>query len=316
MKARPSTRGRLRKRKCKYNDWAGENVNSQSLFKNLGIGLGLRSEHYSHIAQSSPSVAWFEAISENFMGLSQSGPGRPIKVLEGIRKDHKIVLHGVALSIGSSDELDTQYLVQLKTLAHRIEPEWISDHLCWTGVNGENLHDLLPLPFTREAVNHVVSRIEKVQDFLGRRILMENASSYLSFKHSEMTEWEFVREVCERADCGILLDVNNVYVNSINHGFNPLEYLENLPARRIGQVHLAGHSQEGDLLIDTHDAPVCAPVWELFRFATQLFGAVSTMVEWDAKIPEYAVLLAEVKKAEAIITESQEVRHDARALFA
>lgn len=241
------------------------------LFENLGIGLGLRAQHYSHIAQSSPAVRWYEALSENYMGLSQAGQGRPIKFLESIRKDHEIVLHGVSLSIGSVDELNLDYLRKLKALADRIEPRWISDHFCWTGVGGENTHDLLPLPFTGEALDHIVSRVRRVQDFFGQRILLENASSYISFKHSEMTEWDFVREVCERADCGLLLDVNNVYVNSVNHGFDPATYLKNLPSERIGQIHLAGHSRQGELLIDTHDAPVCQEVSDLFRLSVEDF---------------------------------------------
>lgn len=285
-------------------------MKNRKYFENLGIGLGLRSQHYSHIAQSSPAVDWYEAISENYMGLSQSGSGRQLKVLENIRKNHEIVLHGVSLSIGSVDELNFDYLRRLKMLTERIEPRWISDHFCWTGVRGENLHDLLPLPFTKEAIDHLVPRILKVQDFLGRRILLENASSYISFKHSEMTEWEFVREVCERADCGLLLDVNNVYVNSVNHGFDPCTYLKALPVERIGQIHLAGHSQEGEILVDTHDGPVCDEVWDLFRSAVGLYGPVSTMVEWDAKIPEFSQLHAEIKKAEKIIIEQSEVKHE------
>lgn len=284
-------------------------------FENLGIGLGLRAQHYSHIAQSSPEVRWFEALSENYMGLSRSGEGRPIKILEQIRKDYEIVLHGVSLNIGSMDDVDVDYLRRLNALIARIEPRWVSDHFCWTGVQGENLHDLLPLPFTKESVDHLVPRIQKVQDILGRRILLENASSYITFNHSEMTEWEFVREVCERADCGLLLDVNNVFVNSVNHGFDPEAYLKSLPVERIGQIHLAGHSREGEILVDTHDGPVCDEVWNLFRLSVSLFGAVSTMVEWDAKIPEFPVLLAEVKKAEAIIKQ-KEVSHELSANFA
>lgn len=290
-------------------------MKNRRYFENLGIGLGLRAQHYSHIAQSTPQVRWYEAISENYMGLSQLGAGRPIKVLEQIRKDHEIVLHGVSLSIGSVDELNLDYLQRLKALIKRVEPRWVSDHFCWTGVQGENLYDLLPLPFTKESVGHLVSRIKKVQDILGRRILLENASSYITFKHSEMTEWEFVREVCEQADCGLLLDVNNVFVNSVNHGFDPEVYLKSLPVERIGQIHLAGHSREGEILVDTHDGPVCDEVWNLFRLSVSLFGAVSTMVEWDAKIPEFPVLLAEIKKADDIIKQ-KEISREASANFA
>jgi uncharacterized protein (UPF0276 family) len=273
----------------------------KSLFPNLGMGLGLRAQHYSHIAQSSPKIDWFEALSENYMGLSQSGPGRPLKILESIRKDHDIVLHGVSLSLGSTDELDFQYLEKLKSLSNIIQPRFISEHLCWTGVDGENLHDLLPLPFTKETIEHLTSRILKVQEFLGGRILLENISSYLTFKHSEMAEWDFLSEVSKRADCGILLDVNNVYVNSINHGFDPKYYLQNLPQDRIGQIHLAGHSKQGDILIDTHDGPVSSEVWDLFRLAVKLFGPVSTMVEWDSKIPDFTVLESEALIAKKII---------------
>ncbi len=288
----------------------------KNLFPNLGIGLGLRAPHYSHIAQSKPSLGWFEAISENYMGLSESGSGRPLKILESIRRDYEVVLHGVSLSVGSTDELNLSYLTKLKELAELIQPKWISDHLCWTGVEGENVHDLLPLPFTKEVINHLVSRIQRVQDFLGRRILLENVSSYITFKHSEMTEWDFLSEVSTKADCGILLDVNNVYVNSVNHSFDPIAYLKALPHERIGQIHLAGHSREGEVLIDTHDAPVCDEVWNLFRVATELLGPVSTMVEWDAKIPDFPTLQAEADKASKIILEETEEAHEHRSLFA
>lgn len=288
----------------------------ENLFPNLGIGLGLRAPHYSHIAQSHPPLGWFEAISENYMGLSESGSGRPRKILESFRKDYEIVLHGVSLSIGSTDELNFSYLTKLKKLAQVIQPKWISDHLCWTGVKGENVHDLLPLPFTKEAINHLVSRICRVQDFLGRRILLENVSSYITFKHSEMTEWDFLSEISNKADCGILLDINNVYVNSVNHEFDPVAYLKALPPERIGQIHLAGHSRQGELLIDTHDAPVCNEVWDLFRIAVKLFGQVATMVEWDAKIPDFSTLQAEADKAEKIISQETEETNECRALLA
>ena len=288
----------------------------ENLFPNLGIGLGLRAPHYSHIAQSHPPLGWFEAISENYMGLSESGSGRPRKILESFRKDYEIVLHGVSLSIGSTDELNFSYLTKLKELAQVIQPKWISDHLCWTGVKGENVHDLLPLPFTKEAINHLVSRICRVQDFLGRRILLENVSSYITFKHSEMTEWDFLSEISNKADCGILLDINNVYVNSVNHEFDPVAYLKALPPERIGQIHLAGHSRQGELLIDTHDAPVCNEVWDLFRIAVKLFGQVATMVEWDAKIPDFSTLQAEADKAEKIISQETEETNECRALLA
>lgn len=288
----------------------------ENLFPNLGIGLGLRAPHYSHIAQAKPKLGWFEAISENYMGLSGSGSGRPLKVLESFRKDYEVVLHGVSLSIGSTDELDFLYLKKLKELSDRIQPQWISDHLSWTGVDRENIHDLLPLPFTKEAINHLVGRIQRVQDFLGRRILVENVSSYISFKHSELTEWDFLSEISNKADCGILLDVNNVYVSSVNHKFDPVAYLKALPRDRVGQIHLAGHSRQGEILIDTHDAPVCDEVWALFRVAANIFGPVSTMVEWDDKIPDFPTLEAEVLKAASIIGEETEAAHEQHTILA
>lgn len=288
----------------------------ENLFPNLGIGLGLRAPHFSHIAQSKPRLGWFEAISENYMGLSNSGSGRPLKVLETLRQDYDIVLHGVSLSIGSTDELNFSYLKKLKELSDRVQPKWVSDHLCWTGVQGENIHDLLPLPFTKVAIQHLVDRIRKVQDFLGQRILLENVSSYITFKHSEMTEWDFLSELSKQADCGILLDVNNVYVNSVNHKFDPVSYLKALPRERIGQIHLAGHSRQGEILIDTHDAPVCEEVWDLFRIAINLFGPVSSMVEWDDKIPDFQRLEAEANKARQIIDQEMENAHERNTLFA
>jgi uncharacterized protein len=281
-------------------------MKSENLFPNLGIGLGLRAPHYSHIADTSPSLGWFEALSENYMGLSHAGSGRPLKTLLSIRENYDMVLHGVSLSIGSTDELNLPYLEKLKTLIHQVEPRWVSDHICWTGVEGENIHDLLPLPFNKESLHHLVSRILKVQDILGRRILLENVSSYISFNHSDISEWEFIKEVSTRADCGILLDINNVYVNSVNHDFDPISYLKSLPRERIGQIHLAGHSRQGDLLIDTHDAPVCQEVWDLFRVAVQLFGPVSTMIERDDNIPDFPTLYAESQQAEKIIHQELE----------
>lgn len=288
----------------------------KNLFPNLGTGLGLRAPHYSHIAQSSPKLGWFEAISENYMGLSESGSGRPLEILKQIRENYEIVLHGVSLSIGSTDELNSSYLKRLKELAQIIQPRWISDHLCWTGVDGENVHDLLPLPFTKESIEHLVSRILKVQDFLGRRILLENVSSYITFKHSEITEWDFLSEIAKKSDCAILLDINNVYVNSVNHGFDPIAYLKALPAERIGQIHLAGHSHQGEILVDTHDGPVCDEVWDLFRIAVKLFGPVSTMVEWDDKIPEFSTLQTEIEKASKIIHEKKAVANELSSKFA
>ncbi|MBI3542336.1 MAG: DUF692 domain-containing protein [Deltaproteobacteria bacterium] len=275
----------------------------QSLFPRLGFGLGLRSEHYRDVldGRSSPAnVAWFEVVSENYMGDG----GRPQHVLEKVRAERPIVFHGVSLSIGSVDPLCPGYLEKLKALVDRFEPAMVSDHLCWTSNGGQNLHDLLPLPYTREAADHVVERVQRVQDKLKRRILLENVSSYLTFEHSEMEEWEFLTEIATRADCGLLLDVNNVYVSAINHGFDPLAYLDGVPAERVGQFHLAGHSTndtgQGLFLIDTHDHPVCDEVWSLYGEALKRFGLAPTMIEWDANIPDYARLEAELGKAREI----------------
>lgn len=273
----------------------------KSLFPDLGFGLGLRADHYSEILNGGASVDWFEAISENYM----DDGGRPIQRLMQIRRDRPVALHGVSLSIGSVDPLDEDYLERLKKLIDQIQPALVSDHCCWTGFEGQNLHDLLPVPYTLEALRHISERILRVQDRIGRRILLENVSSYISFAHSEMDEWEFLSELVRRADCGLLLDVNNVYVSSVNHGFDPLEFLSGIPADRIGQIHLAGHSESvskdgSRFLIDTHDTSVCPKVWMLYEQAIQLTGPVSTMVEWDTDIPRYEVLEAEVFKAKAI----------------
>jgi uncharacterized protein len=266
----------------------------------LGFGLGLRTDHYEAIFAEPPRVDWFEAISENYM----VGGGKPLRWLERVRERYPVVLHGVSLSIGSSDPLDSAYLIELKALAERIEPAWISDHLCWTGVAGRNMHDLLPLPHTEEAVRHVAGRVRQVQDFLGRRILLENVSTYADFHHSTLPEWEFLRAVAEEADCLLLLDVNNIYVNSQNHGFDPLDYLRAVPVPRVQQIHLAGHSRNGELLIDTHDHPVPEPVWALYAEALRRFGPVATMVERDDRIPPLAELVAELDRARAIAADT------------
>ena len=266
----------------------------------LGFGLGLRTDHYEAILEESPRVDWFEALSENYT----VGGGKPLRWLERIRERYPVVLHGVSLSIGSTAPLDRAHLIQLKALAERIQPAWISDHLCWTGIAGRNLHDLMPLPHTEEAVHHIAARVREVQDFLGRRILLENVSSYVDFAHSALPEWEFLKAVAEAADCLILLDVNNIYVNSQNHGFDPLTYLRAVPARRVQQIHLAGHSRSGELLIDTHDHPVPEPVWALYAEAVRRFGAVATMVERDDDIPPLAELVLELDRARAIAADN------------
>lgn len=265
-------------------------------FPFLGYGLGLRKEHYPAILEDLPKVDWFEALSENYMVAG----GKPLHHLERVREHYPVVMHGVSLSIGSGDPLDKHYLRSLKSLADRIEAHWVSDHLCWTGVNGTNMHDLLPLPYTEEALAHVVSRIRQVQDFLGRRLVIENVSSYLTYADSAMSEWEFLRAVAEGADCLLLLDINNVYVSARNHDFDSLDFLNGIPVGRVQQFHLAGHSNNGEMIIDTHDAPVIDPVWSLYRQAARRFGRVSTMIERDDNIPPLAELMAELDKARAI----------------
>jgi uncharacterized protein (UPF0276 family) len=262
----------------------------------LGHGVGLRREHFSRVLEGDTGVDWFEVLSENFMVRG----GRPLHVLERVRRDHPVVLHGVSLSIGSADPLRSDYLKDLAALIERVQPAWVSDHLCWTGVGGHNAHDLLPLPYTEEVLDHVSRRVCEVQERIGRRIALENASSYLEFEGSDMPEWEFLAELAQRADCGILLDVNNVYVSAVNHGFDPRKYLEAIPPERVWQVHLAGHTDRGTHLLDTHGTHVCEAVWDLYRFATGRIGAVSSLVEWDENVPEWEVLVSESEQARAI----------------
>jgi uncharacterized protein (UPF0276 family) len=264
-----------------------------SLHPPLGFGLGLRVDHYEAILADHPEVDWFEALTENYLVPG----GKPLDYLMRIRERFPVVLHGVSLSIGSTQPLDRTYLAQVKALATRVEPEWVSDHLCWTGIAGRNMHDLLPLPYTEEALANVVERVRTVQDILGRRILLENVSSYVSYRDSQLTEWQFLREIAERADCLILLDVNNIYVSSVNHEFDPLDYLNAIPQDRVQQIHLAGHENHGDYLIDTHDHPVPGPVWELYSAAVRRFGSVSTMIERDANIPPLEELCSELDAA-------------------
>lgn len=262
----------------------------------LGYGLGLRTDHYNTILETRPSVDWFEIISENYLIPG----GKPLYYLDKIREHYPMVMHGVSLSIGSTDPLNWEYLKQLKHLAERVQPAWISDHLCWTGINKINMHDLLPLPYTEEAIQHVIQRLREVQDFLGQQILLENVSSYLSFKDSEFSEWDFLRIIAEEADCRILLDINNIFVSSYNHGGNPEEYLEGIPIDRVQQFHLAGHSNYGTHIIDTHDAPVIDEVWQLYAKAVKRFGRIATMIERDDNIPEMNILLQELTMAKSI----------------
>lgn len=267
-----------------------------SIDRSLGFGLGLRTSHYEEILNSSPAVDWFEALSENYMVPG----GKPLHYLDRIAERFPVVLHGVSMSLGSVDPLNEDYLRRLRALADRVQARWISDHLCWTGVGGRNTHDLLPLPFTEEALAHVADRVQRVQDFLGRRILVENVSSYVSYSESMLTEWDFLAALAERADCLLLLDVNNVYVSAYNHQFSPREYIESIPAGRVQQIHVAGHSNYGDHIIDTHDHPVIDEVWALYGDACKRFGAVPTMIERDDFIPPLAELLAELSQAREV----------------
>lgn len=269
----------------------------------LGFGLGLRPTHYTALeSEQRGSVSWLEVLTENYLVPG----GQPLRWLERLRPHYTFVMHGVSMSIGSTDALDVAYLQEVRALAERFEAAWISDHLCWTGVNGLNMHDLMPLPYTQETLKHVVARVGQAQDVLGQRLLLENVSSYVSYSHSEMTEWEFLTEVAQRADCLLLLDVNNVYVSSVNHGFDPHDYLRGVPRERVQQFHLAGHSRQEpvadgeEFLIDTHDAPIAEPVWHLYAAATRIFGDVSTMIERDDKIPELPELLEELARARTI----------------
>ena len=265
-----------------------------------GFGLGLRTEHYADFLEARPAVDWLEVISENYMVPG----GKPLARLDAIRRDHAMVMHGVSLSIGSTDALDLDYLRDLKALTRRIEPAWISDHLCWTGVDHHNVHDLLPMPYTEAALRHLTARVQQVQEVLGRRLLLENVSSYVSFDADEMNEWEFIAELAKRADCELLLDVNNVYVSSRNHGFDARSFVDAMPRERVRQIHLAGHEDHGTHCVDTHDHPVCDAVWALYAHTVRRFGPVPTMIERDDHIPPLAELLAELDHARRVQTEA------------
>ena len=260
----------------------------------LGHGIGLRQQHYTAFLEGGVQVPWCEAISENFIMPG----GRPLAVLESVRRERPVVLHGVSLCIGSSDALNLEYLRKLKGLAAQVQPAWVSDHLCWGSHQGRYAHDLLPMPYTEEALQHVVRRVVQVQEILQRQIMLENVSSYVEFTDSRLTEWEFIAAVAEQADCGILLDVNNVVVSAHNHSFDPLAYVHGIPPARVGQLHLAGHTQKDNYLLDTHVGPVPANVWELYRATLRHVGRVSTLVEWDEEVPELAVVLAEAAQAQ------------------
>ncbi len=264
-----------------------------SKFPSLGAGVGLRRQHYSYVLENWPAMDWFEVITENFMVEG----GRPLEVLEQVRSRYPIVLHGVSMSVGSAEGSNTDYLRALAELARRFEPAWISDHLCWTRTGRHNLHDLIPLPYNDEAVQVAARRIREAQDVLGQRILIENISSYFTYTHSTLKEWEFVEAVAKEADCGILLDINNVFVNAFNHRFSAEQYIDEMPIERVAQFHLAGHRDCGTHLLDTHDHQVRAEVWQLYERALRRFGVVPTLIEWDDQIPEFAELQTEASAA-------------------
>lgn len=261
-----------------------------------GFGLGLRTPHYQDFIDAPQRVDWLEIISENYL----VDGGKPLYYLDRIRRDYPMVMHGVSLSIGSSDPLDMDYLRQIRTLAQRIDPAWISDHICWTGTRSLNMHDLLPMPLTRQSLDHMVARVGQVQDFLDRPLVLENASTYVSFHCDELAEWDFVGELVKCSGCELLLDVNNVYVSSVNHGFAPRDYIDAMPAAAVRQIHLAGHEDHGDYIIDTHDHPIVDPVWDLYAYTLQRIGRVPTMIERDDHIPPLAELVAELDQARRI----------------
>ena len=261
-----------------------------------GFGLGLRTAHYSAFLARPWPVDWLEILSDNYLVPG----GKPMRMLDDIRTRYPMAMHGVSLSIGSVAGPDARYLERIAALARRIDPLWISDHLCWTGVHGRQIHDLLPLPYTEESLRVVVRNVERVQEALGRRILLENVSSYLEYVDSAMPEWEFLREVCERADCLLLLDINNIHVSAVNHGFDAFDFLRRVPAHRVQQIHLAGHTDHGHYLVDTHDHPVADPVWALYRAACERFGPVATMIERDDNIPALEELVDELAVARSV----------------
>jgi uncharacterized protein (UPF0276 family) len=259
----------------------------------LGVGLGLRTVHYPAILSQRPPVGWFEIVSENYMQTA----GRPLYILDQIAELYPIVMHGVSMSIGSTDPLDMDYLRELKALKERVGALWVSDHLCWTGVMGKNTHDLLPMPYTEEALRHTAARIRQVSELLEAPLILENPSTYVEFAGSEMTEWDFLRHLCQEADAGLLLDVNNVYVSAYNQGFAITEYLDGLPMDRVVQIHVAGHTNHGTHIVDTHIGPVIDPVWEIFAEVHRRTGGTSTMLEWDAEIPSFEETFAEARRA-------------------
>ncbi|MNU94206.1 hypothetical protein D3C71_841630 [compost metagenome] len=267
--------------------------------RGTGFGLGLRTQHYADFLARKQPLDWLEIITDNYL----IDGGKPLAVIDAIRRDYPVAMHGVAMSIGASQGVDVPYLQRVKALADRIEPLWVSDHLCWTGPGPEQLHDLYPLPYTDESARHVIAQIRRAQDVLGRRLVLENVSSYIRYRHDSASEWQFLAHIAQEADCLLLVDVNNIYVSSVNHGFDPLTYLHALPAHRVQQIHLAGHSDNGDHIIDTHDHPVALPVWDLYAQACQRFGAVAAMIERDDHIPPLAELLDEMAIARRVAAE-------------
>jgi uncharacterized protein (UPF0276 family) len=263
----------------------------------LGVGLGLRTVHYTHIVEARPRVDWFEILSENYMQTA----GRPLEWLDAITDGYPVAMHGVSLSIGSTDPLDRAYLTELRALRDRTKACWVSDHLCWTGVSGKNTHDLLPMPYTEEALHHVASRVRAVQDFLGAPLALENPSTYVEFTAGEMPEWEFLARLAEEADCALLLDVNNVFVSAYNHGFDARDYLAAIPFDRVVQFHVAGHTQHGTHIVDSHIGPVIDEVWNLLGDAWKRAGGASVLLEWDAEIPAFEVTHAEALRAREFI---------------
>jgi uncharacterized protein (UPF0276 family) len=271
----------------------------------LGVGVGLRVPHYGRILKERPHVDFFEIISENFM----VGGGKPLYHLDRVLESYRVIQHGVSLGIGGPEPPDRSYLARLRDLVRRVKPAWLSDHFCWCGAGGAHMHDLLPLPFNEETVRTVAERARMIQDFLEVRFALENTSSYLTFTASTMTEWEFISEVAERADIGLMFDVNNVYVSAYNHGFDAYEFVKRIPHDRVVQIHLAGHTNLGKYIIDTHRGHVIDPVWDLYRETIELSGAVPTLIEWDDEIPELEVLLAEAERARTIREEAVKARH-------
>jgi uncharacterized protein (UPF0276 family) len=264
---------------------------------NLGVGLGLRTVHYAHILESGPAVDWFELLSENYMQTA----GRPLQFVDAIADRYPVAMHGVSLSIGSTDPLDRAYLADLRALRDRTRARWVSDHLCWTGVAGRNTHDLLPMPYTEEALRHVADRVRAVQDFLGAPLALENPSTYVEHAGAEMREWEFIARLAEEADCALLLDVNNVFVSAHNHGFAPEEYFAAIPFDRVVQFHVAGHTDHGTHIIDSHIGPVRSEVWRLLGEAYTRAGGASVLLEWDAEIPGFDETHAEALRAREFI---------------